>query len=763
MEHSNSKQSNTEEGISVPVGAATPSSEFVSLVKHSISCQCDFGKCAIPECAILQRIMAFLSPAVAQKRNRIDQQVYGRKRTRVQAVSKRGQTHATKVIHRTHVPPPKGEFIHNHVEYSISRSGNYRPLLSTLTKVELNQYIQYLRSRSIQTYYGPLLQLLMQHKDNHGIFNTPVNPETQNLPTYYSIVEHPMDLGTIRDNLMCGRYQFPRDLIYDIRLVFQNAKKFNPETHFVNQCATQMLKTLDVELEKVRSRYEQNRITQYNHTCSSCRGYPCLICGEKCLKYSPPVYVCDGDCRERILRNTTYYVIRGKKGRYCPKCYAKKVVGMDKTERKNLFVRKKNDEVFPESWVQCSRCHEWMHCVCGLIHPREVTSSYVCPLCLAADPHRVPRPEQGSPAIHSCPLSDFLTAQINHCVDEEMKKQPPRMRLTDAALNQLKASLIVRVVSNITSSVTLKKQLAPLFTSDYSNTLSIPYQSKCIAFFQHRDGVDILLFMLYVHEFGDQVIPPNRRCIYISYLDSVHFLTPRYLRTPIYHCILNSYLQYAKENGYCRAHIWACPPSRGDDYIFSHHPRDQRTPNADHLIGWYRNLLAKGVDSGVISHVTCQLDQLLHMNAVWSNNAELNQRQIRCFSVRGLTEGELPEAVLERVLSTTSTVTQDVSSDYESENENPSESELSSDTSTVSTISTSTPLPQSSDISPRPAARAVPSGFLTELERALLTTVPYFEGDFLPYIGEDLLKEIYQESLKPKPTRSVSAFVVSNS
>jgi len=115
------------------------------------------------------------------------------------------------------------------------------------------------------------------------------------------------------------------------------------------------------------------------------------------------------------------------------------------------------------------------------------------------------------------------------------------------------------------------------------------------------------------------------------------------------------------------------------------------------------------------------------------------------------------------VLSTTSTVTQDVSSDYESENENPSESELSSDTSTVSTISTSTPLPQSSDISPRPAARAVPSGFLTELERALLTTVPYFEGDFLPYIGEDLLKEIYQESLKPKPTRSVSAFVVSNS
>lgn len=731
----------------------------MSLVKHAISCQCDLGKCTIPECAIIQRVMAFLSPSVARKRSRIEQQVYNRKRARIQSVTKKGQGHAQKVTHRPHVPAPKGEFIHYAVEYVIPRSDDYNSLLSTLTKAQLEQYMQYLKSRSVQTYYGPLLQLLMQHKDNHGIFNTPVNPEVQNLPTYYDIVEHPMDLGTVRDNLMCGRYQQPRDLIADIRLVFQNAKKFNPETHFVNQCATQMLKTLDVELEKVRNRYEQNRLSQYNHTCNSCRGYPCLICGDKCLKYSPPVYVCDGDCRERILRNTTYYIIRGKKGRYCPKCYAKKVVGMDKAERKNLFVRKKNDEVFPESWVQCSRCREWMHCVCGLVHPREVTSNYVCPVCLAEDPHRIPKPVQGSMAIPRCDLSDFLTERIYHCVEEEVAKQPRRMRVSGAELRKLKESLVVRVVSNIASSVVVKRQLAPMFTSNYGEVLSIPYQSKCIAFFQHRDGVDILLFVLYVHEFGDDVTPANRRCIYISYLDSVHFLSPRYLRTPVYHQILNGYLEYAKMNGHCRAHIWACPPSRGDDYIFSHHPRDQRTPNADHLINWYRSLLAKGMETGVVSHVTCQLDQLLHMNAVWSNSPETNQRQIRCFSMRGTPEEVLPEVVLERVQSTASTVTQEpLSSDYESENDNPSESELSSDTSTVSTVSTVSTAPTPitpSEVSPRPVARIVPGGSLSDLERALLSTLPYFEGDYLPYVGEDLLKEIYQESLKPKPTRSV--------
>ena len=739
--------------------ASSSKGGFLGLVNHAIFCRYPRGKCPIPGCSIIQRILSFISPSVARKRDRVEKSAENAKKVRTETVSSIKQSESTSFL----IPVPVGSFVRRRVEYFISPCSEYHPLLSTLNRTDLERYILFIRSRNLQAFYGPLLLNLIQSKDNHGLFNSPVNPEKENLPTYFDVIDRPLDLGTIRDCLLRGDYQQPSKLISDIRLVFQNAKRFFDKSHFVYQCAEQMEKLLDSELEKASTRYEQNRSSTFIHSCESCEGYSCSLCGDKCTRYTPPIYLCDGDCHERILRNSTYYMIRGKKGRYCHKCYLKRVSCLSKSDRHHLFVRKKNDEVFPESWVQCSRCHEWMHCVCGLIHPREVTSSYVCPLCLAADPHRVPRPEQGSPAIHSCPLSDFLTAQINHCVDEEMKKQPPRMRLTDAALNQLKASLIVRVVSNITSSVTLKKQLAPLFTSDYSNTLSIPYQSKCIAFFQHRDGVDILLFVLYVHEFGDQVIPPNRRCIYISYLDSVHFLTPRYLRTPIYHCILNSYLQYAKTNGYCRAHIWACPPSRGDDYIFSHHPRDQRTPNADHLIGWYRNLLAKGVDSGVISHVTCQLDQLLHMNAVWSNNAELNQRQIRCFSVRGLTEGELPEAVLERVLSTTSTVTQDVSSDYESENENPSESELSSDTSTVSTISTSTPLPQSSDISPRPAARAVPSGFLTELERALLTTVPYFEGDFLPYIGEDLLKEIYQESLKPKPTRSVSAFVVSNS
>lgn len=754
MELVNSNSSISEEVKTSTPLVFTPDAQFVELVKHAIACQYDFGKCPVAGCAVAQRIMSFLSPSVARKRNRIELQISNRKRSRTQPLVKSNPTHNQKPSCRIHVAPPKGEFIQTRVEYYMTRCAEYNPLLLTLTKDQLKKYVEFLKSRYIQTYYAPLLQMLMQHKDNHGIFNVPVDPEAQNLPTYYSIVTDPMDLGTVRDKLARGEYTSSRDLIQDIRLTFQNAKKFNPPTHFISNCATSLLKLLDTELEKIRTRIEQNRTNQHNHTCSLCHGYPCRLCGEKCLKYSPPVYVCDGDCHERILRNATYYIIRGKKGRYCQKCYSKKVVGMDKSDRKNLFVRKKNDDVFPETWIQCSRCKEWMHCVCGLVHPRQVSTSYVCPLCLIDDPHRSVKVQLGAREIPTCKLSDYLTKCICECVNQETAKLPSRFRLTSTKLKELKESLIIRVVSNIETNVTVKSCLVPLYSTE--KELKIPYRSKCIAFFQHRDGIDILLFVLYVHEFNENVPKANQRCIYISYLDSVHFLSPRYLRTPVYHTILNSYLAYAKQHGYCRAHIWACPPSRGDDYIFSHHPRDQRTPNADHLIDWYRALLAKGVKEGVVSHVSCQIDELLHMNATRSNNQDIILRQIRVFSLKGNSDTDLPEAILERGQSLSPYPASPLSSDYESENSSNSndvESELSSELSSISATTSHSSGHSSSTKTP---IASVVNGTMSDLERALYSTIPYFEGDYLPYVCEDILKDIYQDSQKPKPARSVS-------
>ena len=726
---------------------------FLELVKHAVSCPYKLGECPITECAYTQRILAYLSPAVAKKRKAVEEargrcDKYSRLEDSLGKISRPSKSPLVRDCFRS-----SEGFISIKVHYNIDPCAEYSLPLETMTKQEIINYVSFLKTRNLQAYFAPLIQLLMQHKDNHGIFNTPVDPDVQNLPTYYSIIKKPMDLGTVRDRLASGYYTSQSEIMDDISLVFRNAQKFNPAPHFIYLCASSLSKVFESEAAKIQTRIEQNRVNQANHFCSSCRGTPCRICGEKCLRYSPPVFVCDGDCHGRILRCSTYYIIRGQKGRYCQKCYAKKIAGMDKADRKNLLVKKKNDEMFPESWVQCSRCHEWLHCICGLVHPRQVTNNYVCPICLSEDPRREPKPVQGAAAIPTCSLSEYLTERVRQRVDEVVQKLPKRFRPSESEQTRIKQSLIVRVVSNITTSVTVKRSIAPLFTTNHSDELSLPYRSKCIAFFQHRNGVDILLFVLYVHEFDENTIPANRRCVYISYLDSVHFLSPRYLRTPLYHTLLNGYLAYAKSNGYCRAHIWACPPSRGDDYIFPHHPRDQRTPNADHLIGWYRQLLAEAVEAGIVSHASCQLDELLHINAVRSNNPDINQRQIRCFSIRGVAETELPESVLERI-QTSPLPSSPCSSDYETENENENENEsdLSSDMSSLSTATASIP---SADFTPHPTASLLPTGSLSELERVLLLTVPYFEGDYLPYVGEDLLKEIYQDSLKPKVSRSV--------
>ena len=89
------------------------------------------------------------------------------------------------------------------------------------------------------------------------------------------------------------------------------------------------------------------------------------------------------------------------------------------------------------------------------------------------------------------------------------------------------------------------------------------------------------------------------RRVYISYLDSVHFFKPRHLRTAVYHEILIGYLEYAKTLGYTTAHIWACPPSEGDDYIFHCHPPEQKIPKPKRLQEWYKKML----DKAIIDHV----------------------------------------------------------------------------------------------------------------------------------------------------------------
>jgi hypothetical protein len=114
---------------------------------------------------------------------------------------------------------------------------------------------------------------------------------------------------------------------------------------------------------------------------------------------------------------------------------------------------------------------------------------------------------------------------------------------------------------------------------------------------------------MYVYEYGHDCPAPNRRRVYVSYLDSVKHFEPKCYRTVAYQAILVEYLRYVKKRGFHTAHIWSCPPTPGDDYIFYSHPSNQLIPHEDMLRTWYHQMLATAKAQGVVIRTTTLYDE----------------------------------------------------------------------------------------------------------------------------------------------------------
>lgn len=138
----------------------------------------------------------------------------------------------------------------------------------------------------------------------------------------------------------------------------------------------------------------------------------------------------------------------------------------------------------------------------------------------------------------------------------------------------------------------------------------ISYLSRSLYLFQKHDGVDVCLFTLYAQEFGDSCeLVSNRRSVYIAYLDSVRYLSPPTARTAAYHLIMLAYFDYIRRHGFRTVHIWSCPPQKRISYVFWCRPPFQKTPSADHLRLWYKNLLEKAKDRQIVANWTTTYDR----------------------------------------------------------------------------------------------------------------------------------------------------------
>ncbi|GMH01185.1 hypothetical protein Nepgr_003024 [Nepenthes gracilis] len=102
-----------------------------------------------------------------------------------------------------------------------------------------------------------LLNQMMSHQFG-WVFNAPVDVVKLNILDYFTIIKHPMDLGTIKGNIGKGEYSSPMAFAADVRLTFSNAMTYNPPGQDVHYMAKTLSKFFEVRWRSIEKRIHAN-------------------------------------------------------------------------------------------------------------------------------------------------------------------------------------------------------------------------------------------------------------------------------------------------------------------------------------------------------------------------------------------------------------------------------------------------------------------------------------------------------------------------
>ncbi|KAH9373302.1 hypothetical protein HPB48_005047 [Haemaphysalis longicornis] len=414
----------------------------------------------------------------------------------------------------------------------------------------------------------PTLEKLYR-QDPHSLpFRQPVDPQLLQIPDYFDIVKNPMDLSTIKRKLDTGQYQDPWQYVDDVWLMFDNAWLYNRKTSRVYRYCTKLSEEFEQEIDPVMQSL----------------GY---CCGRKFV-YQPQVLCCFGKQLCTIPRDAKYWSYQNRQAP--PACFAEipgdaVTLGDDPTQpqttiRKDQFIEMKNDHLELEPFVECLDCGRKLHQVCVLHFDAIWPEGFTCDNCLKQKGKKRKENKFTSKRLPTCKLGNFIENRVNCYLK---KKESGAGEVT------------IRVVACTEKLVEVKPGMKSRYVETGHWPEQFPYRAKALFAFEEIDGVDTCFFGMHVQEYGSECHPPNTRRVYIAYLDSVHFFRPKRFRTAVYHEILLGYLDYVKQLGFAMAHIWACPPSEGDDYIFHCHPPEQKIPKPKRLQDWYKMMLDKGI------------------------------------------------------------------------------------------------------------------------------------------------------------------------
>ncbi|CAK9176118.1 unnamed protein product [Ilex paraguariensis] len=104
-----------------------------------------------------------------------------------------------------------------------------------------------------------LLKKLMKHQ--YGwVFNAPVDVVKFNASDYFTVIKHPMDLGTIKGKIASSEYNSPLDFLADVRLTFSNAMTYNPPGNDFYLMADTLNKFFEVRWKPIEKKLSVNNM-----------------------------------------------------------------------------------------------------------------------------------------------------------------------------------------------------------------------------------------------------------------------------------------------------------------------------------------------------------------------------------------------------------------------------------------------------------------------------------------------------------------------
>lgn len=447
---------------------------------------------------------------------------------------------------------------------------------------------------------------------------------------------------------------------------FQHANKDDMGKILSSVSTTHHFSTRNSNLDEVSiaatSKKRKKRGSKINsaHSCQWCNGNVCTVCEQGCLPLQPTLLICNGPhcIGAKIRKGATYFIAPDGSCQFCQRCYVGlpavlpgKHEDLDLCSYKRNLLKRKNDEETVEHWLTCSNCESTVHRMCVMHNPYvHSAKNYICPSCHSQVDSSIHvdllKTTQHYSIEDRCtnnytfvvgedlpiPMSEFITSpneakNFALCADllpvnsiSQFIEEKVRQRMVSADCPHAEKTITVRLISDCERYFKVPEVVRKHFrlrASGIDRTGIIPpskvmYRSKAIALFQKFDGLDVCIFCMYVQEYDgddefdsekDKLLAVQEKRVYIAYLDSVEHFRPRSLRTTVYQEVLTAYLATARLRGYEAAHIWACPPSRGNSFVFWNHPAAQRTPNMERLTNWYHASLCRAIECGVVTCV----------------------------------------------------------------------------------------------------------------------------------------------------------------